>query len=59
MLMAGIGTGGFSVGSRGQIRKILKFSTIPDRGNNFPYTFFAVRAENADGEFACACSNRA
>ncbi len=50
MLLAGIGTGGFSVGSRGQLKDWEIFNH-PDRGNDFPYTFFSIFAQNAD--FKC------
>ena len=46
MLMGGIGTGCFAVGSRGQLQDFELFNR-PSKGLNFPFTFFAVYAETA------------
>ena len=43
-LLGGIGTGNFSVGSRGQLCDWEIFGPT-GKGNDFPYTFFAIRTE--------------
>ncbi|MDR1587819.1 MAG: hypothetical protein LBS57_10215 [Treponema sp.] len=48
-LMGGIGTGNFSVGSRGQLCDWELFNS-PGVGNKLPYTFFAIRTEDEQGQ---------
>lgn len=52
-LLGGIGTGNFSVGSRGEFRDWEIFNW-PGKGNFMPFTFFAVRTEDEDGEVRVA-----
>jgi non-lysosomal glucosylceramidase len=47
-LLGGIGTGNVSVGSRGELRDWEIFNW-PGKGNRLPFSFFAVRAETANG----------
>jgi non-lysosomal glucosylceramidase len=47
-LLGGIGTGNVSVGSRGELRDWEIFNW-PGKGNRLPFSFFALRAETADG----------
>jgi uncharacterized protein (DUF608 family) len=48
-LMGGIGTGNFSIGSRGQLCDWELFNS-PGKGNKLPYTFFAIRCEEENGK---------
>lgn len=48
-LMGGIGTGNFSIGSRGQLCDWELFNS-PGVGNKLPYTFFAIRTEDEQGQ---------
>jgi uncharacterized protein (DUF608 family) len=48
-LMGGIGTGNFSVGSRGQLCDWEIFNN-PGVGNKLPYSFFAIRTEDSGGQ---------
>ncbi|WP_329378571.1 GH116 family glycosyl-hydrolase [Streptomyces sp. NBC_01716] len=47
-LLGGIGTGNFSVGSRGQFRDWEIFNW-PGKNNYLPFSFFAIRTRSADG----------
>lgn len=44
-LIGGIGTGSYSLGSRGEMRDWEIFNK-PGKGNRLPYTFFAIHAHN-------------
>lgn len=44
-LLGGIGTGNVSLGARGELKDWELFNT-PGKGNAFPYTFFALHANN-------------
>jgi len=48
-LLGGIGTGNFSIGSRGQLCDWELFNS-PGKGNKLPYTFFALRTEEDNGK---------
>ena len=53
-LLGGIGTGNVSLGARGELKDWELFNT-PGKGNTFPYTFFALHANNqkeGDGRIA-------
>jgi len=45
-LIGGIGTGAFSIGQRGQFKDWEIFNS-PGKGNYLPYTFFAIRTQEA------------
>lgn len=45
-LLGGIGTGNISVGARGELRDWEIFNK-PGKGNKLPYTFFAIRIQEA------------
>ena len=47
MLLGGVGTGSISIGSRGQLFDYELFNA-PSKGLIFPYTFFAIHAENEE-----------
>ena len=47
--LGGIGTGNFSIGSRGEFRD-WELANRPDKGNSLPFTFFAIRAKPAMDE---------
>ena len=57
MLLAGIGTGGFSLGSRGQLKDWEIFNH-PDRGNQFPYTFFSIYCHTGNESVARILESR-
>jgi len=48
-LTGGIGTGNFSIGSRGELCDWEIFNN-PGKGNKIPYTFFAIRTEEENGK---------
>ena len=50
-LLGGIGTGNFSIGSRGDLRDWEIFNR-PAKGLKIPYSFFAIRCEDRDGRGA-------
>lgn len=47
--LGGIGTGNVSVGARGELRD-WEIANHADKGHWLPFTFFAIRAQPADGE---------
>ena len=51
-LLGGIGTGNFSIGSRGQLCDWEIFNR-PMVGGKLPYTFFAIRTEDENGTAKC------
>lgn len=57
MLMGGIGTGCFSLGSRGQLQDFELFNR-PSKGLNFPFTFFAVHGSGREGSFCRVLESR-
>lgn len=52
-LLGGIGTGNVSIGARGEFRDWEIFNW-PGKGNYMPFTFFAVRVEDAAGDVRTA-----
>lgn len=57
MLMGGIGTGCFSIGSRGQLQDWELFNR-PSKGLNFPFTFFAIHGEGHNTQFTKVLESR-
>lgn len=47
-LLGGIGTGNISLGARGDFRDWEIFNR-PGKGNNLPYSFFAIWTKRPDG----------
>ncbi len=56
-LLGGIGTGNVSLGARGELKDWELFNA-PGKGNVFPYTFFALHADNGKAGEARVCHNR-
>ncbi len=56
-LLGGIGTGNVSLGARGELKDWELFNS-PGKGNSFPYTFFALHADNGKKGEARLCENR-
>lgn len=56
-LLGGIGTGNVSLGARGELKDWELFNG-PGKGNTFPYTFFALHADNNKSGGERLCENR-
>lgn len=57
MLMGGIGTGCFAIGSRGQMQDFELFNH-PSKGLNFPFTFFAIHGQGGGKTFCKILESR-